>query len=80
MVSIIVAIPEERAMTESDSEIVGLIKTGQLERYSDLVKRYERYVFSIVSRFVSALHVSDVAQEAPERLQRFGAIAGWRSF
>jgi RNA polymerase sigma-70 factor (ECF subfamily) len=51
-------------MTYSDSEIVDLIKQGQVDRYSDLVQRYERYVFSIVTRYVNAEHVSDVAQEA----------------
>jgi RNA polymerase sigma-70 factor (ECF subfamily) len=75
---------EKRVMTESDSEIVGLIRQGHLERYSDLVIRYERYVFSLVSHYVNALHVPDVAQEAFLRgfrdlaqLKDGAAFKGW---
>ncbi len=52
----------------SDREVVDEVLEGKRERFRVLLERYERYLFSIVSRHVPQEYVEEVAQEAAVQL------------
>jgi RNA polymerase sigma-70 factor (ECF subfamily) len=60
----------------SDAEVVKDVLNGNRERFSILLKRYKRYIFSIVARYVPPEHVEEVAQEAA--VQSYLSLSGFR--
>ena len=51
-----------------DTELIEIILSGDTESYRELLHRYQAYIFKIVSRYIPANHIEDVAQEVSIRV------------
>ena len=51
-----------------DTELIKIILSGDTESYRELLHRYQTYIFKIVSRYLPANHIEDVAQEVSIRV------------